>query len=133
MGRNALFVAEAVMLTPRACYWIAPTLAELARTYDGTDVGAALDEVVAAVDRARDAYVANRGISDDGSTEAVPSEVVPASPHDELDAADVAGMLNVTQRRVGQIAEELGGRKVAGRWRFDRAAVEFWIDTKEAS
>lgn len=40
-----------------------------------------------------------------------------------LSAATVARLLGVSARRVGMLAERLGGRKVEGRWLFDAAAV----------
>lgn len=46
-------------------------------------------------------------------------------PHDPIDTAEAATMLQVTRRRAQQIAAQgMGHRDPAGRWWLDRAEVE---------
>jgi acyl-CoA synthetase (NDP forming) len=46
----------------------------------------------------------------------------------ELDSTEEAAVIGVSTRRVRQIAEQLGGRQVGGRWLFERAAIEEHAD-----
>lgn len=46
---------------------------------------------------------------------------------------DVAGFLNVDEKTIYRLAQkgELPGFKVAGAWRFQRADLQQWIDSRK--
>ncbi|WP_165607719.1 helix-turn-helix domain-containing protein [Mycolicibacter heraklionensis] len=46
----------------------------------------------------------------------------------ELDSTEAAAVIGVSARRIRQIAAQLGGRRVGGRWLFERAAIEEHAD-----
>jgi len=59
------------------------------------------------------------------------AEFRPYPPADVLTAAEAADLLQTAEGAVLQLAEagELPGRKVAGQWRFARAALLRWLDS----
>jgi excisionase family DNA binding protein len=64
-----------------------------------------------------------------GRHEFRPAPAAPAAPGDVLTAAEVADLLRTTEDAVLELAEagELPGRRLAGEWRFARAAVLRWL------
>jgi len=70
-----------------------------------------------------------------GSAAAMPAEVPVSSTHepDELDTQEVADMLQVSARRVRQLAADgrLPGRRTRHRWRLDAAAVLAYSANRE--
>jgi hypothetical protein len=71
----------------------------------------------------------------EAATEAVGNPVTPVEVHffratevRWVDSSECATLIGVTERRVVQLAEELGGRKVGGRWRFDPATVKAYVE-----
>src|SRR3954471_4136560 len=59
------------------------------------------------------------------------AEFRPYPPADVLTAAEAADLLPTAEGAVLQLAEagKLPGRKVAGQWRFARAALLRWLDS----
>jgi excisionase family DNA binding protein len=57
----------------------------------------------------------------------------PAAPAEVLDAAQAAELLSVSRQAVVELAErrEIPGRKIAGEWRFARAALLAWLSAGE--
>jgi hypothetical protein len=51
-------------------------------------------------------------------------------PSARIDTAEAAAILSVTTRRVCQIAKELGGVRVAGRYQFQKELVEDFAKEK---
>lgn len=64
-----------------------------------------------------------------------PRENAPASPSDDMSAAEAATALGCTERRVRQLlaAERIQGRRVAGRWLVDAGSVGDYILAKDAA
>jgi excisionase family DNA binding protein len=64
-----------------------------------------------------------------GRHEFRPAPAAPAAPGDVLTAGEVADLLRTTEDAVLELAEagELPGRRLAGKWRFARAAVLRWL------
>ena len=73
-----------------------------------------------------------RWASGRGSAEAVIAETAPDSNSDEITTEEAGRMLNVTTRRVRQLAAEgrLAGRRRAGRWCFDRGAAAAYVEER---
>lgn len=72
-------------------------------------------------------------ISDDRKSQGPRSEMARGSKHADakdglVSAAEAAALLGCTDRRVRQLADELGGRRLSGRWQFPRAAVLAYRD-----
>lgn len=87
----------------------------------------ALEDDLANIDRAGRAW-ADRVLAAKarGSAEAVPAEMAASSSCKELSTEEVASMLQLTERRIRQLAGigELPGRRdEAGHWTFDQGAV----------
>jgi hypothetical protein len=78
------------------------------------DLLAAIDDL----ERAGRAWQ-NRALHD-GNPETARPETGPSSP---LSAEQAAALLDLTPRRVRQLADQLGGRRIRGRWEFDRDNV----------
>ncbi len=77
--------------------------------------------------RWRDQVEAGPSTSATGNGEASEAEAVASSPPNALvSASEAAKMLGVTRERVTQMArgDALPGHKLAGRWMFDRDAVQ---------
>jgi excisionase family DNA binding protein len=57
------------------------------------------------------------------------AEVRPIDPPEVLTPAEVADLLQVPEEEVAALAErgELPARRIAGEWRFSRAAVLAWL------
>jgi hypothetical protein len=72
-----------------------------------------------------------RAASADGSAEVPPEPQLPESvPGDLVDVATAAQLLGVTPRQVRNLRELLEGRKVAGRWVFDRQALLIEVERR---
>ena len=54
------------------------------------------------------------------------------SPDDILTISDVASLFKVTEKTMYGLAQkgDLPGFKVGGQWRFQRAAIDSWIQMK---
>lgn len=78
---------------------------------------AELLDVIADIERAGRAWKVR---VQTGNPETVPAEIGPSSA---LNSEQAAQLLELTPRRVRQLAETLGGRRARGRWVFDRDAV----------
>ncbi|MDT3724893.1 helix-turn-helix domain-containing protein [Streptomyces sp. DSM 41972] len=84
-----------------------------------------LEQTVAAIRRAAVAYEAGlvSAASANGSAETPAAEIV--QPFDrEITTGEAAALLELTERRVRQLAASGMGRRAGGRWLLDRTAVE---------
>lgn len=90
------------------------------------------DALVALEFAAREFAEERKAAAASGSAEAVPAEAAITSKcREELTTAEVASDLQVSERRVRQLAGlgRLPGRLVAGRWTFDPGAVAAYRET----
>ncbi|MFC7488787.1 helix-turn-helix domain-containing protein [Knoellia sp. CPCC 206453] len=90
----------------------------------------------AAFDRTRARRPPTTTISAVGNGQAETATVERESAQDnELPTQEVAKMLGLTPRRVGQMVSDgtLSGRKVGGAWLVSRSSVEALADTRRAS
>lgn len=106
----------------------------VAQLAQGRASAAARAQVVAAVQAIRlagaawaDALAASPGRSQVAQQR---EAAAPSSRDDEIGTQEAAAMLEVTPRRVQQLAEPLGGRHVGGRLRFSPAAVVAYRDAR---
>ena len=53
-------------------------------------------------------------------------------PHEDFDLESLAAYLHLLPQKVGRLADrgKLPGRKVGGEWRFSRAEIHHWLETR---
>jgi len=53
-------------------------------------------------------------------------------PHEDFDIDSLAAYLHLTPQQVSRLADrdKVPGRKVAGRWRFSRAEIHHWLESR---
>lgn len=120
--------AGVVYVTERAAWQLAPLLEHPdVRRYVAArpePMRSELVDVIEALQVVARSFAARRAAAI-GNAEADPAETVRRSTHedDEIGTAEVAAMLDLSERRVRQLGVELGGRLVGRAWLFSRAVI----------
>lgn len=119
-----------VVLPPHAAYLLDRHLLRpvLARTRRG-DLAPELQELVRAIEQESWHYASERiaaSRSAAGGTRGMPAPSTPPTLADEMTTSAAAQLLGCTARNVRSLAtrKTLRGRRMAGRWFFERAEVE---------